>query len=56
MRTVTSRSPSVVVAFKRETYVRNPTDTSITLITEAGTRNAGRLAVDNELTRMKYCV
>ena len=55
MKTVTIRSFKIAVP-KIRTIMRTGTDVPVNFTAKAETTNVGRLAVDNELARMKYCV
>lgn len=57
MKTVTvkGRPPVDVVSPEVKTVV-STTDPPVNLITGAVPPNVGRLAIDNELARIKYCV
>lgn len=53
MRTVTVRNLKIVVPEMK--IMRTGTGKTVDYTEKAGTMNMGRLAVDNELARMKYC-
>jgi hypothetical protein len=55
MKTITIRSFKVAVPTIKKT-TRTGTDVPVNFTAKAETTNVGRLAVDNELARMKYCV
>jgi hypothetical protein len=55
MKTVTVRTLRVVV-YARKKVKSIGKDVPVNYAPKTDTVNAGRLAVDNELTRMKYCV
>lgn len=55
MKFVTARNLRILVPGKSK-VMRTNADVLVNFTTKAETENVGRLAVDNELVRMKYCI
>lgn len=55
MRTVTVKGPKMAFP-DRMKVIKTGNDVPVDYTALVNPVNAGRLAVDNELTRMKYCV
>ena len=55
MKNVTVRNLNIQVP-KRMKIMRTGTDSTVNHTAQANTVNIGRLAIDNELARIKYCV